>query len=87
MIKVLKYSEVKRMALEIEASMMALGETLEQALRVVLAEQDGIQVIPDCRFIECKAGMGLAGGGGCSGDPYDPECWAFTYLRAQRRER
>lgn len=31
-----------------------------------------------CDFTRCDHGMGMAGGGGCPGEPTDAECKAFT---------
>ena len=78
MLRAIKYSEVCDIAKGVTASMVSLGETLEEALVSVLEDVDGITIEPDCRFTECDHGMGLAGGGGCDGDPADRECKHFT---------
>lgn len=31
-----------------------------------------------CRYVKCDHGMGLAGGGGCPGDPQNTDCPEFT---------
>lgn len=78
MIGELKLSEVFEMAAKLQVFIDDGGLSLAEALRLVLEEDYGIMVNPDCNFTKCDHGMGLAGGGGCPGNPCDKDCDEFT---------
>ena len=80
MIRVLKYSEIKVLADEVQKCMDEGGMNLWCALVDSMDEVlDGISLEPDCRFTKCDYGMALAGKGSCPvGNPSDWECSEFS---------
>ena len=78
MIHVLKWSDIAKLAGEVQAGLDE-GYDLEEALRDSINLLPRITVQPDCKYTECDYGMGLAGRARCSnGDPANRDCPGFT---------
>ena len=86
MIRDLMYSEVAEIARKVQECIEDGGWSLEEALRDVLEQAEGLSVRPDCSFTLCDHGMGLAGGGGCPGTPEKGDCGEFTTKYSEQTE-
>jgi len=74
--RIFKYSELGAIGKEY-GELLQIGYDEADALMIAFEVVAGVMMEYDCRFTECRHGMGLAGGGGCPGAPDDVDCREF----------